>query len=718
MLGLLGMILLLAVAFATTMRTERLAARNYSDAVQARNLVQLGLARVIDEVDQQMVAGNLLYPPQAMFYYSTTSAAGQATSDFLESGAEDWKWLPNKVRLDGKMGAGFVESIAGSDVDWLPVMDPDNTGVQIGRYAFMVFDTSGMLDINSVATTNRASGIYPGEIQIGTSLLSDIVPGSFQSSRNAYVRYETMPELYAADVTRANGAFNFFPFSYFPTNRLDRFGRPEDASDFSLLDIGTNGYASLTQLELENAFKACGVTDPIQATYLYVAFRDFTDSDSDPSSPVKGPCVEDVPMLNQVVLGTAQKIDASGTNTTLAIDQAYFEFRRPDVDPGPSATYELTYRISAQRLPQDASPVPLQTFTVQFTSSGDYQVVPGTASTLTVPNGGVPQAWQVTVDQILVKRVSDSVNVDGVQGEMVCKVAPTAMAATYFDYECLDPRFNWDPSPTGAKHWQLQALVGSRNSTSLGRINEWTRSYLANPAADADGIGLSDADERTRIYVKNAPFETVAELGYLPYAPWKSIRLYDYKEFGVSFADGPHRVYEHFYVDRPLKSKRGYVNLLTDEPQVLACVWLDMPVDDYIGDNSPQYNVGDTGAGAVALEAVKARKLNAPTSTLSDMADALGKAFSMNQAPAASEFQREAYFRNAEHLFRLRQNIFTILVLAEAGAEDPNGDFVPMAQAKAVAVVWRDPALPQSGDPFNRPDSEGVFVRSFKWLDD
>jgi hypothetical protein len=69
-----------------------------------------------------------------------------------------------------------------------------------------------------------------------------------------------------------------------------------------------------------------------------------------------------------------------------------------------------------------------------------------------------------------------------------------------------------------------------------------------------------------------------------------------------------------------------------------------------------------------------------------------------------TELQKESYFRNAFNLINLRQNMFTVIIEAQAAS----GGNIPKnpARQRAVAIVWRDP---YTGE---------MFVRHIKWLGD
>ncbi len=53
-LGILSVMVIMAVAFAISMRTERVAAGNYADSVRARQLVHVAIARAMADIQNNL----------------------------------------------------------------------------------------------------------------------------------------------------------------------------------------------------------------------------------------------------------------------------------------------------------------------------------------------------------------------------------------------------------------------------------------------------------------------------------------------------------------------------------------------------------------------------------------------------------------------------------------------------------------------------------------
>ena len=65
--GFLAVLILLAVGFAVSMRVERLAARNYSDVVAARQFVRTGMTRAMTDLDARLQTDPLLVTSQGVW---------------------------------------------------------------------------------------------------------------------------------------------------------------------------------------------------------------------------------------------------------------------------------------------------------------------------------------------------------------------------------------------------------------------------------------------------------------------------------------------------------------------------------------------------------------------------------------------------------------------------------------------------------------------------
>jgi hypothetical protein len=87
--------------------------------------------------------------------------------------------------------------------------------------------------------------------------------------------------------------------------------------------------------------------------------------------------------------------------------------------------------------------------------------------------------------------------------------------------------------------------------------------------------------------------------------------------------------------------------------------------------------------------------------------------------------QKEAIIRNSYRLFNPNQNLFTIVLIAQAINDQPDGmgnygtygnEDTIVGEKRAVALVWRDP-FPDLPSPPGSGRHE-MFVRTFKYLNE
>lgn len=84
--------------------------------------------------------------------------------------------------------------------------------------------------------------------------------------------------------------------------------------------------------------------------------------------------------------------------------------------------------------------------------------------------------------------------------------------------------------------------------------------------------------------------------------------------------------------------------------------------------------------------------------------------------PVNNNMQVEGVIRNSYRLFNPNQNLFTIIVVAQAindqgvrGSFDSNTDTI-LGEKRAVALVWRDPFMGKAG-------RNEMFIRMFRYID-
>lgn len=692
-LGLLSVMLLLAVTFAITMRTERLAAGNAADTVRARKLAQIGLARVLNQLASDLGPTGLYstsggipvgkaYPSWTVTNsYTNTDGVGFArfpTNIYLLRG-EATNYVP-RILWDAATNADFTSS----SNHWLavesliytndPSAGPPSESNLMGRMAYLIINCSGLLDANYAGGASRGSGTNPIEIAIEN--LNEIAgkKGNFISRRVSDVRYETVGQLNVmGDFHKP--ATNMFVYS----RALPGYWNTNDSCVGTQVNLSGSASNLINRMsEITNAFAGAGFT-AYESGVLYSNLIDYVDGDLTSSNFEY--CVENVPMINEIVVSNVMA--NAGLNYKMDTT-IYFELWHPFVNNS-TENFDLQYRATFTDIAVPPSgftpgnigiwtplPPPLATPGARSFAVKSVLLLPS----IILPPGNVK--FKSMIDVRVVSSATGK-DVDEVYSIELTNENLSVPSFNVASAECLDPRFNKDPGPL---RWRIASYA------TLGKINTWVTNYWANnPSCDGDSA----------MYVANQPIRSVAELGYLVYSsdkPWHTVKLY-----------GPnlHHVLDVFGLSTNtsdvLMTNTIYRGLVNCNPNVAtdaaAIVFADMPVDEYAGGPVGVTNVYMPGARAIASDIFS----GGICANLSDLGRSL-----TNFPIGNSELEKESYFRNAFNLFNLRQNMFTVIIEAQAAS----GGNIPRNPVKqrAVAIVWRDP---YTGE---------MFVRHLKWLGD
>jgi hypothetical protein len=202
------------------------------------------------------------------------------------------------------------------------------------------------------------------------------------------------------------------------------------------------------------------------------------------------------------------------------------------------------------------------------------------------------------------------------------------------------------------------------------------------------------------MFVADAPLQTVGELSYLVRNKsansvenwWNTVRLIDQENVpGQGQPLDP--ILDYFTIGTNAPVRRGLVNPNTRQAGVLTAVFNGVPLDDYPGQGAPIVSASQARELAVAFSN---SFWHGRFANLSDIGHATNIFFDtfLHDLPL---FQKEAVIRNTAGLLGTRQNLFTIILVAETTKREilPNGQpYVSIRSSqKAIAEVWRDPFL-------------------------
>ena len=620
-------------------------------------------------------------------------------------------------------------ALEGVDLDtvnsrWVAIDDEEN-----GRYAYVVVNISDLIDVNEAGGNSRSGGADPSEIQLGC--LSDVVDTNlFIQARAADVRYETVKELGFLQKGLGMADTNF-PVKNFVTYSRFPFGRMEDDGSISTNFTYVGGSAaslSASVPEIMQAFKRSGICDPAQEREMNatINFFDFIDEDSMPangggsynSAGWKGPYVDSFPMLNEVYCTNLLQLTTNAAGFNYGAGYTFmFECVYPFISPPLEDGYKIQCEIvsisnSNQSAdwnfePSGGPPWTLDEQELNFDSGPIWKWTTADPMVTSLRSNPGPLPANLTITATIDMKITDPSGnvVDAIDPANPLRLTwdvdiagnmPTNGASIFgadVSRECIDPRKNWKGD---VEFW----AAGVQGTNTLGRTNSAALSFMsANALADKDPW----------MYIKNAPLESVGEIGAVYFGDtWQTARLYD------RGTNECHTVLDNFTLETsPEALMKGRVNLNCRSRDVLKSVFTNMPVREYL-DSSPRLD-----QNSHLNDIVNRIIADGPYTNLSDIGNIDWNAACMNVSsivtnPAMSEIDIESFIRNSADLFGTRQQLFVIILGAGPfrimpGIAAYRGDW--LARSRAVAVVWRDPFPDENG---NHP----CFVRLFKTMGD
>lgn len=219
-LGFLSIMILMALAFLTQARTERMVADATLEAQRGRQMVRTALAAAMNDYcvalfppsgDRYMLPPDELkvfpsFPPTAAVDMNRTLK----DDNLLLLNGEARQWIPRGYVYDNAVTNAATGAVARAE--WILVReDPTDRNSRIlGRYAYVCFDMSGGMDANLIAlssgvandgdATNRAS-----VRDVGMGKLAETANASeFKRLRSGWHGFDSLAEL----ILLTNGKYN------------------------------------------------------------------------------------------------------------------------------------------------------------------------------------------------------------------------------------------------------------------------------------------------------------------------------------------------------------------------------------------------------------------------------------------------------------------------------------------------------------------------------
>ena len=678
-LGFLSLLIVLAVAFAISMRTERLTALAYLNKVTTENVKEAALARLMSDMDRQLkVTTTRSLFPTVGIWVSTNGTASDGI-DFLPTSFTN---SLNHLPLDIWNLALAEEGKA----RWQGITNSAVSTNEIARYAYLVADVSGLIDISVAGELTHSNGITGRELSL--EYVSEVQPSALVPNRTKYwKRFETIPELW--QLARGGNGLGSYPSNIFVYSRFMADKYAASITNYIVpLFIGFDETAFSSnsfQADVISRLTNSGLTQT-DAQRVYWNLYEYVDVDHVPNrgpDPLKSINTESVPMINEIVLSA--ELSRPQTNYVLDV-YVDVETWHPFPSNSPSVQFDesnLPFEFTVAGNPASANAVvlapplsPLIAMPGTFSQAAymfrtnrfHYR---GSGSLASDPTSIGVQLKFNPAKNLDLKLVSDVVDrvFPSFDSYPQALIQPATLPPNSGNNKLvsqprnssvsvIDPRYNYDNA-----YWE-------RSSTpTLGKTNH-------NVTGKSGIVAVEPAGE---MYVRNGKLKSVAELGFLAVGDsgkaWHTISLYDPDGSGPEVM---HTVLDHFSI-RTNKVFFGKVHLDTPNEVAWKSVFLGADIESTPGNKIDDFNWNDTAA-------LRDRFLNKATSPITNISSVgwIGDAL-IAQNNLSTDARRESVIRNSYEMFGLRQNLFVLYLITQS-----RGSLIP-AEDKSIYYLWRDP---------------------------
>jgi len=750
-LGFLSVLVVMAVALMTLTRTERLVAAYSLEGERARHILLGAIYSAVEDLGVDLESSGDFHPTKDRAVFESwlddfdPHNGGPNLVELLEG--EVTNWIPRRF-LSGADPDFDAETIWENDARWFLVFDPEEDAQGrhriLGRYAYLVLDCNGMLDANLVTnlmTTDPSQ--YPRGF--GTNLFAEVDYGRLEEvvSDDAlwanlayYHRFATLPEIIRLNdgasgiagwteqaAIQESKVSNLMPYSFAYDNGY--WG----GTDFVL----TNGDGSIslpgggsvpadptdwTRVQAEQAFEAAGY-DVGTAEVLAYMWQDYLDEDFQPSGPGGDPdpdyvSCEPIPMINEIGVRYRLLQQGDGLGEIDFIHRVVVELWYPF----PGVNNGLGYTVTVQA---DAGSFAFRARYRDTSGSWHrFNFTPDTGVKSAVPSPVIPGQGNIflcvtaqfvhvysppeEVTEVEVRSQVRGLTVEVVQdADVVDRSSPGSFLTTPKvtisaggdsgellagnSWQALDPRIN---------HESADWFVTLR---TLGELNQGLGGF---------NVSANGAPEGTNMYCRNgSDVINVGEMGFLPTGePWTTVDL---------FSEEGEKLMAMFRVGGYRGETNGLVNPNTFCTSVLNAIFWKVPIDEWPVD-PPEQRLEDASAISHLVDDIVS--VAATGSFYSRAGWVTVPALQPGGRLASAGYnncQRDAIIRNSVGLFNAHQNLYTVIVVAQAVkdrgdvGEWKDGEDVVTAEKRAAALVWRDPF----------PNAQGhheTFIRVFRYL--
>lgn len=766
-LGMLAVLVLFGVAFSISMRTERMATRAYLDVVRARHLTQTALYRVMGEAltaemqNQVYPDRELVYPDREVF---TGSNVG-TNLDLLGDGSvsSSTRFIPMSLRSS-------AWPVAFGGVDWLELRNPV-TDEFMGEYGYLVVNCSGLLDANVIGKPIiRDMGFEEGEIRFTNSVLPEVANSTLNIYRNAFKRFESVPELYyltsgtGAEFVSGTDALGPQPLrqvggalpapnsNSFMADHLHVFSRYPRGYANSDLTANTNvayigGSPSTWSTNLLLSALGDIAPNPIANLDHFIAvLHDYADegynlygaNDAEKFERISSkrvPMVNEVAISNQFVLTRTDPLDPDSQHTLVhrvyVVVETWYPFTESD-----GSRFRVQYGAGAGAGQNVVFTKPPSAATVWPELAGTYTCIATNLEPAGLGGDFIPSpnSYQLTTYVFQATRTAPTgpdlplpppsftfaIEIDlqpiRVLYGGVSKATNDLVLAAWPTFD-LEDEISIEPNG-------VPVTLGRKGaSVNDPRIN-WDPRVPAGQWVVGAPPTLGEFNKHT---VADGPADELPSGGtgplggrmYSRQGPMRSVGEVGYLLFSASHpwetvrlmnpdSQNTSRIIDRLTVHTNL-IRKGMVNINTKQMPALASAFIDMPINMF-PDQSGVPIMTDVKATNLASHIVGNRIANDPIDNLSEFKDLVVQSYvDTLLGSAGNKFIRESLLRNTCGLLGTRHNLFTILLAARVFSDGYDETDPQHVKDKESYVMADQRAVAVVWrDPFVTKDSAGI----------
>lgn len=777
-LGFLGLMVMMAVAFMVQARVERMVADSTLDGMRARQVAQTGIAAAIQDYMNAIKSLDSQSDTKYDMFLSgdLNVSASYHYSDILYDSTNLWNgeaadWLP--ASLTSKDSSVDIDDIA--DMEWIWVRQKPNSRSRIlGRYAYVCFNLSGGVDANLLGRAfgdNLPSGGYGAQTNRGNvrkMLLNGVraAPSTATDPQLRLSRYQAMWQGFdtPAALNKLTDGKNNDGNDEQGGNRWANYDMDEKSVGPLATDhLSCYSYAASHRGSGYGEKKQCTVENIVGNHYfsrlvndmggdtadVRKALDDYFSSSPEPQG-TDYPSVKAVPMFNEIK-AEVQLMQAEGSGTwqlkfTLKPEfwcpfpsedtpKRSYTLKAPTVGGGAaqSGSEDVWIRVLGQtsaglfqpELKQNETPADL---TVEPSSDpkspGEFVYTLDIGGLPTDDSGNPLDIKALRIAAVIIQKpwelLSGSKAVDATpKDKLSIAVSPNTLS-------------HGGGNTTGAGYMEvddprLNHLAGRWSASSDGSMGEKNSCLDAALNQAKAKIGYEPGQY---MYCRNGAMESPAELGYIPVyngsTPWMTLDIFSEDGIGLMNTlvcdDDAWKImekYDVFYTN-------GTINPYTRDKAVLNGAFYGLDAREVPNmSGTPSGNSGVIGAErakAISEELVK----DEDPDKRAFIKDGPGgwtrvlryKGFDLNKN------QRVMLAHNTWGLFNESDSLFLVFVVAQSITEapekvDPVGDWdekedMVTGERWAVALCWMDTSAEGAADDL----TQEMDIIMFKYLNE